>query len=331
MNDRGQRDGQGRLEYINYDISYKEGIWKNDQLNGEGKTVSTNGQEYEGVYENGQLIKGAFSSNINGDLWTYNGEFNGNYFQGVGIERREVDNQIIIKEGDFFSDKLYQGTETVLFTNSGIKIISEYVNTPLCWGIHTSVNNPISEYSQIYAKQYAISRNGSGSHLMAQIDANGQGLALKENQFEIIKNLDGALSSLEKLETDVFYWEKFTTKPYVDAGLLKRIGEFPTPWPSFMIAASDSILEKHPDKIITLLDIIHKSCENFMKDSKDVIPQVAERYQLKVKDAENWFHRTEWATDGWVSDKMLQSVIYNLKLASILTQEKPIPELIWKR
>ena len=143
VNDRGQRNGQGRLEYINYDISYKEGIWKNDQLNGEGKTVSTNGQEYEGVYENGQLIKGAFSSNINGDLWTYKGEFNGNYFQGVGIERREVNNQIIIKEGDFFSDKLYQGTETVLFTNSGIKIISEYVK-----GISTVVNrNDINTYN----------------------------------------------------------------------------------------------------------------------------------------------------------------------------------------
>lgn len=143
VNDRGQRDGQGRLEYINYDISYEEGIWKNDQLNGEGKTVSTNGQVYEGVYENGQLIKGVFTSNINGDLWTYNGEFNGNYFQGVGIERREVNNQIIIKEGDFFSDKLYQGTETVLFTNSGIKIISEYVK-----GISTVVNrNDINTYN----------------------------------------------------------------------------------------------------------------------------------------------------------------------------------------
>jgi len=143
VNDRGQRNGQGRLDYINYDISYEEGIWKNDQLNGEGKTVSINGEEYEGVYENGQLIKGVFTYNINGDLWTYNGEFNGNYFQGVGIERREVDNQIIIKEGDFFSDKLYQGTETVLFKNSGIKIISEYVK-----GISTVVNrNDINTYN----------------------------------------------------------------------------------------------------------------------------------------------------------------------------------------
>ena len=135
VNDRGQRDGQGRLEYINYNISYEEGIWKNDQLNGEGKTVYTNGQEYEGVYENSQLIKGVFTSNINGDLWTYNGEFNGNYFQGVGIERRENNNQVITKEGDFFSDNLYEGTKTVLSKNSGVEVISKYIK-----GISTVVN-----------------------------------------------------------------------------------------------------------------------------------------------------------------------------------------------
>lgn len=142
VNDRGQRDGQGRLEYINYNISYEEGIWKNDQLNGEGKTVSTNGQEYEGVYENSQLIKGVFTSNINGDLWTYNGEFNGNYFQGVGIERRENNNQVITKEGDFFSDNLYEGTKTVLSKNSGVEVISKYIK-----GISTVVNrNDINSF-----------------------------------------------------------------------------------------------------------------------------------------------------------------------------------------
>ena len=226
---------------------------------------------------------------------------------------------------------LTEGIILDIINGNPTKIISEYVCTPLCWGIHTSVKNPISQYSEIYDKQYAISRKGSGSHLMAQIDANGQNLALKESQFEIIKNLDGALKSLANLETDVFYWEKFTTKPYVDSGQLKRIGEFPTPWPSFMIAASDSILAQRPNLISKMLDVIHESCTNFMKESETVILQVAARYQLKPKDAENWFHRTEWAVDGWVSDKMLQSVIYNLKLASILEKDKAIPELIWKR
>ena len=211
------------------------------------------------------------------------------------------------------------------------KIISEYVVTPLCWGIHTSVNNPITEYSQIYDKQYAVSRNGSGSHLMAQIDANGKGLSIESNQFEIIKNLDGALVSLANLETDVFYWEKFTTKPYVDSGLLKRIGEFPTPWPSFMIAATDNIINSESKAIIKLLNVIHSSCEKFMKSSTEVIPIVADRYKLQITDSENWFHRTEWALNGWVSDKMLESVVYNLKLAKILDQNQNIPELIWRR
>ena len=107
-----------------------------------GKTVYTNGQEYEGVYENSQLIKGVFTSNINGDLWTYNGEFNGNYFQGVGIERRENNNQVITKEGDFFSDNLYEGTKTVLSKNSGVEVISKYIK-----GISTVVNrNDINSF-----------------------------------------------------------------------------------------------------------------------------------------------------------------------------------------
>jgi sulfonate transport system substrate-binding protein len=249
-----------------------------------------------------------------------------NFSGGTGemtkaLRSNEIDVCVLLTEGVILD----------IINGNPSKIISEYVSTPLCWGIHTSVNNPINEYSQIYSKQYAISRKGSGSHLMAQIDANGQGITLNKNQFEIIKNLDGALASLENLETDIFYWEKFTTKPFIDAGKLKKIGEFPTPWPSFMIAATDTILNTEAKAIIDLLDIIHKSCAEFMDKQSAVIPIVAKRYKLKLEDAENWFHRTEWATNGWVSNKMIQSVIYNLKLAKILVENKTIPELIWKR
>lgn len=263
-----------------------------------------------------------------------NGDFNKNRIEiewtnfggGTGemtmaLRQNEVDVCILLTEGIILD----------IINGNPSKIISEYVSTPLCWGIHTSISNPINNHNEIYQKQYAISRKGSGSHLMAIIDANSQGRSISSKQFEVIKNLDGALSSLKQLETDVFYWEKFTTKPYVDSRELKKIGEFPTPWPSFMIAATDDILNKHEDAIINMLDVIHESCKNFMVNSNRVIPIVAKRYQLKLEDAENWFHRTEWATNGWVSDKMLESVIYNLKLAHILEQEKIIPELIWKR
>lgn len=263
--------------------------------------------------------KGSFDEHGIDLSWTTFGGGTGE--MTAALRNNEVDICILLTEGIILD----------IINGNPSKIISEYVTTPLCWGIHTGISNPLSHHDEIYDKQYAISRIGSGSHLMAIIDAYGQGKQLNDSQFEIINNINGGLASLESEDTDVFYWEKFTTKPFVDEGKIKRIGEFPTPWPSFVICASNAILENNPDKISDFLKVIHSSCDDFMKNQHAVIPMVSERYGLTIKDAENWYHRTEWATNGWVSDKMLQSVVYNLKLAGITDKEKAVPELIWKR
>lgn len=225
---------------------------------------------------------------------------------------------------------LTEGVITDIIKGNPSKIISVYVKTPLTWGIHTGFKNQLSHYRDIFDKKYAISRFGSGSHLMAIVDANSKGYEINTEQFNIIKNLDGALSSLQNLETDVFYWEKFTTKPYVDQQLLKRVGEYVTPWPCFVIAATDKILKENPDGIINMLQTIHESCDDFMIDEQ--APQlVSDRYQQKLKDVERWYNSTEWATHGWVSDKMIQSIIYHLKMAEIIGEDQEIPSLVWKR
>ncbi len=225
---------------------------------------------------------------------------------------------------------LTEGIIADIIKGNPSKIISEYVRTPLTWGIHTGAKNKLNNYSEIFDAQYGISRFGSGSHLMAIVDANSQGHQLKKEQFEIIKNIDGALDSLTKLETDVFYWEKYTTKPFVDSGMLKRIGEYKTPWPCFVIAATDKILAAQADSIIRLLRTIHDSCDQVMQN-ESIIEQVSKRYELKVEDAERWYHSTEWAIHGWISDKMIKSVVYHLKLAGILDKSAAIPALIWER
>ena len=225
---------------------------------------------------------------------------------------------------------LTEGIITEIINGNPSKIISEYVTTPLTWGIHTSVKNPLDNYHNIYDKKYAISRFGSGSHLMAIVDANSHGFALKKEQFEVVKNLSGALESLKQLESDVFYWEKYTTKPYVDKGLLKRIGEYKTPWPCFVIAATNDILAREPENIIRMLRTIHDQCDRFMQD-ENAVKLVADRYEQKIGDTERWYHNTEWAIHGWVSDKMMKSVIYHLNAADIVSPDAEIPELIWKR
>ncbi len=225
---------------------------------------------------------------------------------------------------------LTEGIITDIVRGNPSKIISEYVTTPLTWGIHTGANNPLNYYQDIYDKKYAISRFGSGSHLMAIVDANSHGKKIEKEQFHVIKNLDGALESLTSLETDVFYWEKYTTKPFVDSGQLKRVGEYKTPWPCFVIAATDKILNEEPDSVIRTLRTIHDSCDSFMQND-NAIQLVSERHKLKLSDVERWYHTTGWAIHGWVNDKMLKSVIYHLKMAEIVKADDVIPELIWRR
>ncbi|WP_070137346.1 substrate-binding domain-containing protein [Crocinitomix algicola] len=262
--------------------------------------------------------RGEFSSRGVDLEWT---DFGGGTGQMTkALRDNEVDACILLTEG-MIAD-IVKGNPS--------KIISEYVTTPLTWGIHTSVNNDLMNYRDIFDKQYAISRFGSGSHLMAIVDADSKGHKLGKDQFTIIKNIDGALPSLESLETDVFYWEKYTTKPLVDKGVLRRVGEYNTPWPCFVIAATDRILKEHPDSVIRMLRTIHDACDKFMHDDS-VIKQVSERYGQQLKDAERWYNSTEWAIHGWVSEKMMRSVIYHLQTAEIIGENDAIPELVWKR
>ena len=262
--------------------------------------------------------KGVFSSRGVDLEWT---DFGGGTGQMTkALRNNEVDACILLTEGMI----------TDIINGNPSKIISEYVTTPLTWGIHTSVNNTLMNYRDIFDKQYAISRFGSGSHLMAIVDADSKGHKISDDQFTIIKNIDGALPSLDQLETDVFYWEKYTTKPFVDAGKLRRIGEYNTPWPCFVIAATDKILKEHPDTIVRMLRSIHDECDKFMLNDA-MIKLVSERYDQKINDVARWYNSTEWAIHGWVGEKMMKSVIYHLQTANIIGEDEEIPDLVWKR
>lgn len=227
------------------------------------------------------------------------------------LREHEIDVCILLTEG-IISD-IVKGNPS--------KIIGKYLNTPLIWGVYTGANNSVSHYGEIYDKKYAISRFGSGSHLMPIVDANAKRIKLNESQFEVIKNLQGALDSLTLNKTDAFYWEKYTTKPHVDNGTLKHLGDYVTPWPCFMIAATDHILEKEKEAINKMLKIIYFTSKQFMS-SPTAVQEVSKRYHQKIEDVEQWFYATEWSIDKNISNKMLKNVLHTLEFAGII-KEKP--------
>lgn len=225
---------------------------------------------------------------------------------------------------------LTEGIISAIINGNPSKIISGYVKTPLIWGVHTGINSSLNSYEKIFDHRIAISRIGSGSHLMPTVDALIKGKSIDSDQFIAVKDIDGAIESLNSGETDVFYWEKYTTKPYVQRKQLKRIGEFISPWPCFVMAASEKLIIQSPQLIDKVLKVVHQACVDFMENPQSS-KMVSKRYSISQTDASYWFHATEWATDSWVSDKMVGSVLFTLKEAGILPEESTTENLIWKR
>lgn len=174
------------------------------------------------------------------------------------------------------------------------KIVQVYVQSPLIWGIHVAANSPYKNLADIQNGKVAISRRGSGSELMAYVNAEQQGWNTDAMQFEIVNTLDGAIEALTEGRADYFMWERFMTKPIVDKGVFRRIGDCPTPWPCFVIAVRNEVLENDEDAIGTVLDIINQTTEEF-KDIPSIDRTLAERYGQKIEDIQEWLKLTHWS------------------------------------
>jgi ABC-type nitrate/sulfonate/bicarbonate transport system substrate-binding protein len=138
------------------------------------------------------------------------------------------------------------------------KIVQIYVESPLIWGIHIAANSNYQTIADLENKKVAISRLGSGSQLMAYVNADNQGWKTDSLQFEIVNTIDGAVEALTNGTADYFMWERFMTKPLVDKGIFRRVADCPTHWPCFVIAVRDEVLENEPEIIAKILTIINK-------------------------------------------------------------------------
>lgn len=233
------------------------------------------------------------------------------------LREKEIDMAVILTEG--IVRDIVDGNEC--------KIVQVYVKSPLVWGIHVAANSDYQHTSDLKGTHAAISRYGSGSHLMAYVNAENLDWDLKTDlKFEIIDDLDGALESLPEGKGDYFMWEKFMTKPYVDNGVFRLIGESPTPWPSFVIVVRNDVLEKEEDSIISILEAINSVTENF-KDVLGIEEVIAEEFGQRPSDVKKWLSLTEW-TDKQLTASELKSVQDKLKQLDLIDNQLPTQNIL---
>jgi sulfonate transport system substrate-binding protein len=211
----------------------------------------------------------------------------------------EVDIAIVLTEG--IIKDIAEGNPS--------KIVQTFVKSPLIWGIHVAAKSKFTSIKDLEHGVIAISRFGSGSHLMAIVNAFNQGWNLATLKFKVIDNLEGGINALKTGTADYFMWERFTTKPLVDNGTFRRIGNCPTPWPCFVIAVRNEVLEKHYKEVKKVLDIINQQTKGF-KNIENIDKILAERYEQKLEDIQKWLKITEW-NDGKPITKNLITRIQN--------------------
>lgn len=207
------------------------------------------------------------------------------------------------------------------------RILQTYVETPLIWGIHVNANSEFNKISDLKNKRIAISRYGSGSHLMAIVNAHNQGWDIDTLEFVIVKNLEGGVKAIQKNEADYFLWEHFTTKPFVDQGIFKRIDDCPTPWPCFVIAAREKAIQDHHEEIKSILDIINTENKDF-KSIIDIDKTLAKRYDQQLVDIQKWLSITEWNHGKPISEELISYVQNKLIKFNVIKTKKNKNEFI---
>lgn len=257
-----------------------------------------------------------------------------NAFKAQGIDLRWVDcpggtgqmTEALKQNSIEMAVVLTDGIVKAISDGISSKIVQTFVKSPLIWGIHVATKSNYTKVSELKNAQAAISRMGSGSHLMAYLQAQKLGWnTTRELHFKIIKNLEGGVKALRESEADYFLWEKYTTKPLVDSGVFRRIGECPTPWPCFVIAATDSFIKNETFTLKSILETINSITKEF-KNIEDIDKILSKRYGQKRKDVQAWFAQTEWSQKN-IRDETLKNVQNKLLELKLISQKLDINQL----
>lgn len=193
---------------------------------------------------------------------------------------------------------LTEGLQMDIARHDQIRLIAPFVLSPLRWGIHVGAQAPFEQVADLADTSFAISRYGSGSHLMALLWAREQGWDPQAMKFIEVGGLDALEASVNDGRASAFLWEVFTTLPRVQQGNLRRLGEFPTPWPCFMIATQSAAASALQPEFDSLLQVLYGLTARCMQQPEMTIAEVSRRHQLSEADARSWFADVRWATEA---------------------------------
>ncbi|MFK7957474.1 MAG: ABC transporter substrate-binding protein [Lysobacterales bacterium] len=231
-----------------------------------------------------------------------------NYSTGTGamvgdLENNDLDMAVLLSEG----------AVAAVSQGQALRVLGWTVSTPLVWGVHVAPSITAATLSELQTPRIAISRFGSGSHLMAHVLMQREGLqqAWRSHDFVVVNNLPGAADAFANDQADLFMWEQFTTQPSVDAGHMRRIATCPTPWPPFCLVASEKFLAQAPTIVDQVMQCFYESARQ-AQELSDLTQRIALHYALKPTQVDEWRKITRWTIDNQIDPAQVSEIIDKL-------------------
>jgi ABC-type nitrate/sulfonate/bicarbonate transport system substrate-binding protein len=257
--------------------------------------------------------------NLPWHLCIENGEF-----EEVGIDLQWIDVPEgtgkmceMLKEGEIdIAVVLTEGCIKAIANDNSSKIVQLFVESPLIWGIHVAAQSEFKTIDDLQNKKVAISRHGSGSHLMSIVHAKTQQWNPNDLQFENVNTLEGAVHALATGQADYFMWERFMTQPIVDQGIFRKITDLPSPWPCFVIAVRNEFIEKNSAVIKQVLEILNATTQEF-KSIPSIDRTLAAKFNQKIENIHEWLQATSWSQKQ-VSKNQFESIQNELLALNLL-------------
>ncbi len=228
-----------------------------------------------------------------------------------GLETGALDIAVLLTEG--ITKSILEGLKA--------KIIQIYVVSPLHWGIHVPFKSDYKTVDDLKDQTFAISREGSGSHLMTYVKASQEGWDTNALKFNVVGDIYGGLWALEHNEAQAFLWEKYTTFPYTEQGKCRYIDEVVTPWPCFVIAVREEVLNENRALLKEMCRVVNEKALE-VKKSENTVEVISWRYNLRSGQVENWLIETDWNYNG-IEDPLAfdKTIRYLLKLKLIQPEQ----------
>ncbi len=205
---------------------------------------------------------------------------------------------------------LADGIVASILAGNTARIIGTYVDSPLYWGIHVHADSAHQTPEDLAGAPFAISRFGSGSHLMTYVEAHARGwLADHDPDFVPVGGLEGARGALADGSAHGFLWERLMTRPLIDSGEWRQIGVRPSPWPAFLIAARPEIIDAHGELLHDMLTVVARRCHEMKADRDATVSYVSTTFGLEPERVGPWLDETRWRCAPEVSGLALEQAI----------------------